>query len=94
VVATEEGRATWYDPPAASPPVLRAPGEFTAAYDKLPMDTAVRVTNLANGRSVVVRITDRGVRRSKVIDLCKEAADEIGLIGKGETKVRMERLEE
>jgi rare lipoprotein A (peptidoglycan hydrolase) len=53
----------------------------------------VRVTNKTSGRKVVVCITDRGVGKRKTIDLCKEAADELGIVEKGEVKVLIEELE-
>lgn len=92
-----EGRtvyATWYDVPDGSLAARRAaPGELTAAHDRLPLGARVRVTHLGSGKSVVVRITDRGVHSRKgTIDLCRRAADELGMIGEGRAKVRMELL--
>ena len=53
----------------------------------------VRVTHLANGKSVIVRITDRGVKsRVGVIDLCKEAAEKLEMICDGRARVRLEVL--
>ena len=67
--------------------------EFTAAHNRLPLGTLVRVTHLANGRSVVVRITDRGVTaRGALIDLCKEAAAKLGMLSEGSARVRLEIL--
>jgi rare lipoprotein A len=68
--------------------------EFTAAHRTLPMGTRLRVTNLTNGRSVNVTITDRGpfVRR-RVIDLSFAAAREIGMIGPGTAPVHLKILE-
>lgn len=52
--------------------------ELTAAHKELPLGTKVRVTNLENGRSVVVRINDRGpFIRGRIIDLTERAFDEI-----------------
>lgn len=93
MTSSEVGVATWYDPSEKSLPARRAPGELTAASDRLLMGSTVRVVNLSNGKSVLVRITDRGVHRPRAIDLCKEAAVEIGLVGKGEAKVRVERFD-
>ena len=68
--------------------------ELTAAHRTLPFGTAVRVTNLSNQRSVVVTITDRGpFVRHRVIDLSRRAAQKLGFIRKGITKVRLELLE-
>jgi rare lipoprotein A len=53
----------------------------------------VRVTHLRNGKSVVVRITDRGIGNRRVlIDLCKEAAEKLGMISEGSARVRLEIL--
>ena len=53
----------------------------------------VRVTPVANGRSVIVRITDRGItNRQAKIDLCKEAAQQLDMIREGMARVRMEVL--
>lgn len=93
-VSTEKGSATWYDVPQKSLAKRRAPGEFTAAHDRLPIGSYVRVTDEANGRSVVVRITDRGLGKKRGIDLCKEAAEAIGLVSEGVAKVRIDLLKE
>lgn len=62
-----------------------------AAHRTLPFGTRVRVTNLANGRSVVVTIQDRGPSvRHRVIDLSGRAARELGFVREGVTQVRME----
>lgn len=76
------GLASWY----------RAPGNgLTAAHRFLPMGTRLRVVNRANGRSVVVRITDRGpFVRGRVIDLSRGAARAIGVTGV--SRVAMQRL--
>lgn len=53
----------------------------------------VRVTHLANGKSVIVRITDRGItKRGASIDLCKPAAEKLGMISEGMARVRIEEL--
>jgi Lytic transglycolase len=87
-----EVNAAWYDVPADSLAKRRAGlEELTAAHNKLPIGTLVRVTHLANGKSVKVRITDRGIHDRHVkLDLCKEAAEELGMVGKGIARVRME----
>lgn len=65
--------------------------ELTAAHKKLPFGTQVKVTNLANDRSVVVKINDRMARRNKnVIDLTKRAAEELGFVKSGRAKVKLE----
>ncbi|MFW5656307.1 MAG: septal ring lytic transglycosylase RlpA family protein [Bacteroidota bacterium] len=64
---------------------------YTAAHMTLPFGTHARVTNMKNGRSVVVKINDRGPFVSgRVIDLSKAAAREIGLLQEGITRVKIE----
>ena len=89
-----EGFASWYEVPANSITRKRAgKDELTAAHNRLPFGTLVRVTHLANGRSVIVRITDRLVSRGQtVIDLCKEAAEKLAMVSEGSARVRMEIL--
>lgn len=66
------------------------PNALTAAHRSLPFGTKVRVTNLKNGRTVVVRINDRGpFVRGRVIDVSKAAAGELGFHGSGVTKVAL-----
>ena len=66
---------------------------MTACHRSLPFGTLVRVVNIATGRSVVVRINDRGVLApSRVIDLSHAAANEIGMLEAGVAKVRLEIL--
>jgi rare lipoprotein A len=86
--------ASWYDVPVDSVAATRAaPGELTAAHDRYRIGTRLRVTNTANGRSVVVRITDRGVPRGKApLDLCKGAAEELAIVREGTAKVDVEVL--
>jgi len=65
--------------------------QFTAAHRHLPLGTLVKVTNLDNGRSVVVRVNDRGpVPRTRIIDLSYGAARMIGLPGHGIEPVSLE----
>jgi rare lipoprotein A len=69
--------------------------ELTAAHRTLPFGTRVRVTNLENGRHVVVRINDRGpFRKGRVIDVSYAAARKLGLVHSGVAKVRVEVLGE
>jgi len=64
--------------------------KLTAAHKKLPFGTQVLVTNLANGRSVQVRINDRGpFVTGRIIDLTKSAAREIDMLGTGVARVRI-----
>lgn len=67
---------------------------LTAAHQTLPFNTKVRVTNLASGKSVVVRINDRGpFKDNRIIDLSLAAAKAIELIGSGTANVRLEVVE-
>lgn len=91
------GEASWYGPGffgnrTASGEVLR-PGTLTAAHRNLPFGTMVRVTNLSNGRSTVVRINDRGpFHGRRVIDLAHGAAQQLGLTASGIADVKLEVL--
>lgn len=91
---SQEGYAVWYVVPIDSLANRRAgKGEFTAAHNRLPLGAMVRVTHLANGKSVIVRITDRGItKRGASIDLCKPAAEKLGMISEGMARVRIEEL--
>ena len=61
---------------------------LTAAHKKLPFGTMVKVTNLSNGRYVVVRINDRGPYvAGRIIDLSKAAADKLGMLNAGTARV-------
>jgi rare lipoprotein A len=88
------GYASWYDEPQ-----MTASGErfdkhkLTAAHRTLPMGTMVRVTNTHNGKSVVVRINDRGpYSKKRIIDLSEAAARELGMIDAGVAPVQLEVL--
>ena len=64
------------------------PAKLTAAHKTLRFGTKLKVTNAKNGRSVVVRINDRGpFIRGRVLDLSKAAASQIGMIGAGHASV-------
>mgnify|MGYP002335842275 CR=1 FL=1 len=67
--------------------------KLTAAHNTLPLGTYVRVTNLRNGRTVVVKINDRLHHRNKrIIDLSRAAATKLGFIKSGLTRVKIEVL--
>ncbi|MBD2100719.1 septal ring lytic transglycosylase RlpA family protein [Leptolyngbya sp. FACHB-261] len=91
------GIASWYGPGfhgnrSASGEVFNQ-NAMTAAHRSLPFGTRVRVVNRSNGRSVVVRITDRGpYARGRVIDLSTAAARVLGLVQSGVAPVRIEVL--
>jgi rare lipoprotein A len=64
--------------------------QLTAAHKKLPFGTKVKVTNLANGKSVKVRINDRGpFITGRIIDLTKAAAKKIDMVAAGVVKVEI-----
>jgi rare lipoprotein A len=64
--------------------------DFTCAHKNYPMGTNLKVTNLANDKSVVVRVNDRESSSSRIIDVSRAAAKEIGLLSSGTAKVRLE----
>ena len=67
------------------------PNELTAAHRTLPFGTRLRVTNLATGHSVTVRVNDRGpFIPGRVVDVSRTAAQELGMIDRGITKVKLE----
>lgn len=95
----ERGGASWYGPGLHGR--RTASGErydmhaLTAAHRTLPFGTMVRVRSLVNGREVEVRITDRGpFVRSRIIDVSRAAAVELGMIGLGIKNVALLRLDD
>jgi rare lipoprotein A len=93
----EEGNASWYGNPFngrhSSNGEIYDMYKLTAAHRTLPFETMVRVTNLDNGKSTTVRITDRGpFVANRIIDLSLAAAREIESIGPGVVPVRIEVL--
>jgi rare lipoprotein A len=67
------------------------PRELTAAHRTLPFGTRLRVTNVATGQSVTVRVNDRGpFIHGRVVDVSLSAAEELGMIDRGITKVKLE----
>jgi rare lipoprotein A len=97
-VSTQRGQASWYG--SGFHGRKTASGErynqyeMTAAHKRLRFGTRVRVTNLNNGRSVIVRINDRGpFVRGRVIDLSRSGAQALGMIGSGVAPVSVEVLE-
>jgi rare lipoprotein A len=94
---TEEGSASWYGNPfhgrRSSNGEVYDMYKMTAAHRTLPFETMVRVTNLNNGKTTTVRITDRGpFVDNRIIDLSQAAAREIESIGPGVVPVRIEVL--
>jgi len=91
------GNASWYGSQFANRPTasgdLFDPEKLTAAHRKLPLGTKVVVTNLHNGRSVLVTITDRGPYwANREIDLSYRAARVLGMVRRGVARVRIEPL--
>ncbi len=90
--ADQRGHASWYSLPAnkTANGERMNPEQLTAAHRSLPFGTRVLVENLSNGRSVVVRINDRGpFIGGRIIDLSKAAAASIGMIASGVADVRV-----
>lgn len=92
---TMTGMASWYGAPfhgrRSSDGSRYNKEEFTAAHLTYPFGTLVKVTNLKNSRSCVVKITDRGPYvNGRIIDLSKKAAEELGMISSGVAKVKLE----
>lgn len=90
----QEGIASWYGPKFHGR--TTANGErydmngLTAAHKTLPFNTIVRVENITNGRTVEVRINDRGpFVGNRIIDLSRRAAEEVDMIGSGTAEVRI-----
>ena len=90
-----EGVASWYGPGfhgrrTASGEIYNM-YDYTAAHKTLPLGTYVRVINLENGKSVVVRINDRGpFVKNRIIDLSYAAAKKIDMIDKGTARVKLQ----
>jgi rare lipoprotein A len=94
-ISTEVGMASWYGPPYAgrkgADGLVYDQNAMTAAHLTLPMGTMVRVTNLANNQSVVVKITDRGpFVHGRIIDLSLAAAKATGVYRAGVARVKVE----
>lgn len=90
-VMAEVGRASWYSLTSKTASGERCdPGALTAAHRSLPFGTRVKVENLKNGKSVIVRINDRGpFVGGRIIDLTKAAANRLGFVTAGIAKVRL-----
>lgn len=94
---TQSGRVSWYGPgfhgrQTASGEIFDS-GDFTMAHRSLPLGSQVRVTNLANGRSVVLRVNDRGPYvRGRIADLSRAAARRLDFVDDGVVRARIELL--
>lgn len=93
----QTGRASWYGKGFHGRRTANGErfnmNEFTAAHRTLPLASYVRVTNQANGKSVVVKINDRGpFSRGRILDLSYAAAKVIGLVRAGTARVKIQGL--
>lgn len=91
---TQTGVASWYGEDfhgratASGEPYDM--NDLTCAHPTLPFGTRLRVENLDNGRSVIVRVNDRGpFAKNRILDLSRAAASELGMIGPGTARVRV-----
>lgn len=93
-VSVQHGKASFYWQPQKTASGERFnPSQLTAAHKTLPMHSVVRVINLKNGKSVIVRINDRGPYvKGRIIDLSKAAAVQVGMVNCGVVPVRVEVL--
>jgi rare lipoprotein A (peptidoglycan hydrolase) len=94
----EQGVASWYG--AKFHTHMTSSGEkynmlaMTAAHKTLPLPTYVRVTNLTNGRQVIVKVNDRGpFEANRLIDLSYVAAKKLGMLGHGTTRVDVQAID-
>ena len=93
----EEGTASWYGPDfhgkSTSCGEIYDMNAMTSAHKILPMGTRLRVTNLRNNRSVVVRVNDRGpFVKSRILDLSFAAAKQLDVVASGTAPVRIEAI--
>lgn len=93
----QEGMASYYGKSFAGRPTASGerfdPRALTAAHRDLPFGTRLRVTNLENGRSVTVRVNDRGpYAAGRIVDLSWQAARKLGMVDSGVARVRLEIL--
>jgi rare lipoprotein A len=92
-----QGMASWYDYPLNSHRTATGewfdPRQLTGAHRTLPLPCEVEVTNLENGRKILVRINDRGpFTEGRLIDLSRAAADQLGFTRQGTARVRVKLL--
>jgi rare lipoprotein A len=92
----EEGLASYYGPGLAGRPTASGekfnPKDLTAAHRKLPFGACLRVVNMENGRSVEVRVNDRGpFVKGRVVDVSLAAAKQLDMLKKGLARVRLYR---
>lgn len=92
------GRASWYGKTFQGQPTASGEAfdmnQMTCAHRSLPLGALVRVTNLRNHRSVVVRVNDRGpMVPSRIVDLSYAAARVLGFHGRGTSRVRLDLID-
>ena len=97
-VFSEEGYASWYGGKFQGRKTANGEtfdtNKMTAAHKTLPFNTMVKVTNFSNGKTVIVRINDRGpFIEGRIIDLSRAAAAKIGLAGMGVAHVRVDIIQ-
>lgn len=95
---TQTGKASWYGPGFHGRKTSNGErfnmNAMTAAHRSLPLPSYVRVTNLANNKSVIVRVNDRGpFHGNRVMDLSKGAAQQLGFVGAGSAQIRIQSLD-
>jgi rare lipoprotein A len=91
-IHAETGRAAFYSGGRTASGEVTGPTGLTAAHRTLPFGTKVLVTNHRNGKTVVVRIVDRGpYGRGRIIDLSRAAARELDMVSAGTAMVSVER---
>ncbi len=90
--ASQQGKASWYAMTSRTASGERAsPNTMTAAHRTLRFGTHITVTNLRNGRSVILCVNDRGpFIRGRVVDVTKKAAQKLGFLRAGWTNVRID----
>jgi len=82
--AGQRGLASWYQLPSRTACGERMSGAATAAHRSYPCGTRLLVTNLANGKTVTVRVNDRGpFKKARIVDVSKSAGQQLGLINRG-----------
>jgi rare lipoprotein A len=94
---TASGVASWYGDKFHGRPTssgeLYDMEDLTAAHRTLPMPSFIKVTNSDNGKSVVLRVNDRGpFHNNRIIDVSRRAAEELGFVSKGMVRVKVERV--
>jgi len=95
---SETGIASWYGPGFHGKNTANGEvydqSDHTAAHRTLQMPCVLRVTNLETGQSTIVRVNDRGpYARSRILDVSRAAAEELGMVGRGTARVRIDQLE-